>query len=115
MIARFSDAPEPDPPPPAKPTQLKLPFGTPDDPLNPEKYTYDQLVQLVHLMRQDWETLNKVHNERARREDWCGTYENNQALYNESLKVLKLQPRDTRRAGSSVHAYIDRFGDANPI
>lgn len=49
-----------------------------------------ELLDLIRDMRQDWATLNDIHNRRANRNGWCTEYEERQDRHNEKLRVLKL-------------------------
>jgi hypothetical protein len=56
--------------------------------------TKEELADLLVKMAQDWQMLNAIHNRRADDHGWCSEYEERQRAYNNTLHILKLQPRN---------------------
>lgn len=77
----------------AKKQMLALPSASAEKAAHPERLARHELIQLVKDMAVDWETLNGFLNGRAVAQGWCGTYEENQKVYNKQFKVFKLAGR----------------------
>lgn len=74
--------------------QLQALPSTPSEKMaHPERLTRHELIQLVQDMAGDWNNLNGLLNGRANAQSWCGSYEENQKVYNQQFKVFQLQPR----------------------